>query len=481
MRYSYYYTDRGAHHVPKSGHHWRFSKLQCFTVGVLLGAFTVFMLSSGSADTNPGAQPIHSSSDTQHDPDVSVTALQESSEYDETHAIEEEENIVPEATPKPIEPTITYPLAKRHTIKRGDVLGDVLTKDGIDHQQVASLIKSMKPIYNPRKLKAGQTIEYTLDKVNDSVVLSEMEIDLDKVRYVTVNREIDGVFKAEKKTLPQIYKTSLGKGIIRGSFYESAVQKDVPDGVIMELIKKYSYGVDFQRDIKAGDHFEVMFEKKQTENGITTGYGAIHYANLKLAGKSQEIYRYKNKAGHVAYYHPNGESIVKSLLATPMNGARISSNFGMRKHPVLGYNKMHKGTDFAAPTGTPIYAAGNGVVEFRGRNGGYGNYVRIRHNGKYKTAYAHMSRFGKGIRKGSHVKQGQIIGYVGSTGRSTGPHLHYEVLEHGNQVNPRKKKFNASTKLAGADLKAFQKVVDTTKAQIAKLDIKQGQTLASAE
>lgn len=381
------------------------------------------------------------------------------------------------------EPVIIYPYTKAHTVQSGDVIGTVLDKAAIPPEEVRAAMNAMKKLYNPRNIRVGQTFHYTVDKKRGDAfaTLTGLKLELDKVNSIQLSQIGDGGFIAKKETLPQIYKTSHGKGIIRGSLYKSAAEKDVPDGVIMELMKQYGYAIDFQRDIQAGDGFEVMYEKKQTETGITTGYGAIYYANLTLRGKETPIYRYKDSKGTIAFYHGNGESIVKSLLATPMNGARISSNFGMRKHPVLGYSKMHKGTDFAAPTGTPIYAAGDGTLEVVGTLGGYGKYIRIKHNGTYKTAYAHMSRYAKGMRKGARVKQGQVIGYVGSTGRSTGPHLHYEVIENGVQVNPRKKKFNATTKLAGNELKRFKNFKADTAKQLAAFNAQTERTLAGLE
>jgi murein DD-endopeptidase MepM/ murein hydrolase activator NlpD len=226
-----------------------------------------------------------------------------------------------------------------------------------------------------------------------------------------------------------------------------------------------SYDVDFQRDIQPGDRFELMYERLYTEDGQLVRTGAILYANLILGGKSHAFYRYAPKGGEPDYFDQDGSSIKKALLRTPIDGARVSSLFGSRKNPVLGYTMMHRGIDFAAPTGTPIYAAGDGTIEMRGRNGAYGNYIRIRHNAEYETAYAHMSQFAPHLAHGSRVHQGQIIGYVGSTGRATGPHLHYEVLVRGEQINPVSVRMPSGVKLAGAELERFNKArsrIDTT-------------------
>jgi len=231
------------------------------------------------------------------------------------------------------------------------------------------------------------------------------------------------------------------------------------------MIRAYSYDVDFQRDIQPGDEFQVMYERYFTDGGATARDGDILYAALTLGGKQMELYRYKTRDGIVDYFNRQGESIRKALLRTPIDGARVSSKFGMRRHPVLGFSKMHEGMDFAAPVGTPIYAAGNGVVEDLGPRNGYGNYVRIKHNQQIATAYAHLSKLGEGIRRGGRVQQGDIIGYVGTTGRSTGPHLHYEVLRGGRQINPMAVDMPSGIALEGRELVAFKHHVEETDRQ----------------
>ncbi|HYE49076.1 MAG TPA: M23 family metallopeptidase, partial [Azospirillaceae bacterium] len=253
------------------------------------------------------------------------------------------------------------------------------------------------------------------------------------------------------------------RGTISSSLFEAGSDAGVPYPVLAALMRTYSHDVDFQRELQPGDEFEILYERFVTEDGEFARDGEIHYASLKLSGKRLPLYRHEDADGSVDYFNAKGESIRKALLKTPVDGFRLSSGFGMRRHPVLGYSKMHKGADFAAPAGTPIYAAGNGVVEEAGPKGSYGNYVRIRHNGEISTAYAHMSRFGKSIRRGVRVSQGDVIGYVGSTGRSTGAHLHYEVLKGSKQVNPVSVTMPAGRTLAGRDLKEFQ-------ARMAKLD-----------
>ncbi|MEQ9447172.1 MAG: peptidoglycan DD-metalloendopeptidase family protein, partial [Rhodospirillaceae bacterium] len=224
-----------------------------------------------------------------------------------------------------------------------------------------------------------------------------------------------------------------------------------------DMIRLFSYDVDFQRDIRSNDHFEIMFGQDVTNEGLVVTNGNIEYAAMTLRGETIKIYAFKHSEGETQYYNEEGKGIRKALMRTPINGARLSSSFGRRKHPVLGYTKMHRGVDFAAPRGTPIYAAGDGVIEKRQRWSSFGNYIRIRHGDGFATAYAHMNNFAKGYAVGSRVRQGAVIGYVGTTGRSTGPHLHYEVLRNGTQVNPMQVRFPASKTLDGEELKNFQR------------------------
>jgi murein DD-endopeptidase MepM/ murein hydrolase activator NlpD len=231
----------------------------------------------------------------------------------------------------------------------------------------------------------------------------------------------------------------------------------------MELIRIYSWDIDFQRSIRSGDKFEVLFERIETNSGKLARYGNILYANLKLGKLSNPLYLFKKNNKIYNHFDEKGHSAKKALMRTPINGARLSSGYGTRRHPILGYNKMHRGVDFAAPIGTPILAAGSGTIVFRSRNGAYGNYIRIRHNSLYSTAYAHLSKFNRSLTKGSRVRQGQVIGYVGTTGRSTGAHLHYEILKRGRQTNPRRVKMPSGTRLGGADLHLFKKTKDRLK------------------
>ncbi len=255
------------------------------------------------------------------------------------------------------------------------------------------------------------------------------------------------------------------EGSIHGSLFESAMAHGVPVAMLTEMIKIFSYDVDFQRDIQPDDRFELMFER-----GTDKRYNdaKLLYASMTLSGKEIKLYRYADQQGGVDYYTPAGESAKKALLKTPVDGAKISSGFGMRFHPILHYSTQHKGIDFAVMTGTPVMAAGSGTVDYAGANGSYGIYVRIKHDGSHETAYGHLSRLAKGIRPGTHISQGQVIAYSGSTGRSTGPHLHYEVLVNESQVNPMSVKFQAGRKLAGKELAKFQAIEKQASAELAE-------------
>ncbi len=359
-------------------------------------------------------------------------------------------------------PPIVWPREVEITISSGDRLIDLLTNQGVAHKDAFEIVQQLRKSFDPRKLRSGHSMQMVLDKDDSrrneetAAVLKQMNIRLSAIEEVVVQAAGPGKWQAERIKEKVLSETSHGGGKITSSFYVTARQAGIPDRAIVELIRAYSYDVDFQRDIHAGDALEVMYDKMVTKDGDFVGTGDVLYAELKTRGKSLKLYSFTNSAGVTSYYNEKGENVKKALLRTPIDGARISSGFGMRKHPILGYSKMHRGMDFAAPRGTPIYAAGDGIVDFAGPFGSYGNYVRIRHNGTYSTAYAHTTRFASGIRKGSKVRQGQVIAYVGTTGRSTGPHLHYEILRGNLQVNPAGIKFAGGDKLAGRELAKFQ-------------------------
>ncbi|MEM7024519.1 MAG: peptidoglycan DD-metalloendopeptidase family protein [Pseudomonadota bacterium] len=355
------------------------------------------------------------------------------------------------------------PPVEQITVGRGDTLSKILDRAEIDPAQAYAAVESLRDVYDPRRLKVGQELLITAAAADDGETgrrLVSLALDLDFDHQIRVVRDADGHYSAGKHERAQHRELVLRSGTIDDSLFLSADRADVPRGTTVNMIRLFSWDVDFQRDIRAGDGFEMLFEEVSLEDQADAVRGGdLLYAGLSLSGETLDAFRFEPEPGEVEYFDRTGRSLRKFLLRTPIDGARLSSGFGMRKHPILGYSRMHKGVDFAAPTGTPIYAAGSGRVIQAGRKGGYGNYIRVRHSGEYHTAYAHLSRFAKGIGPGKRVRQGQVIGYVGSTGRSTGPHLHYEVLRNDKQVNPLKVKQPPNTKLAGAVLERFHQEV----------------------
>ncbi|MCF4167023.1 peptidoglycan DD-metalloendopeptidase family protein [Zavarzinia compransoris] len=349
------------------------------------------------------------------------------------------------------------------SVTQGDTLTSILTGAGLSRREAYDTVEALRPLFNPRDLRVGQELSLSLmppaeGEDSEAPRLAELAFDTDVDRRIRLTRGTDGALSAaEERTELTAVPTRIA-ATIDDSLFASASRAGVPASVTTELIRMFSYDIDFQRDIHAGDRFELLVERLQDPDGRTLKWGEILYARMTLRDDNTPIYRYTpSDDGIPDYFNAKGESVRKALLRTPIDGARISSGFGMRRHPVLGYSKMHKGIDFAAPRGTPIYAAGDGTIAKIGRAGSYGNYIRVKHSGKYATAYAHLSRFAKGLKPGSRVRQGQTIGYVGTTGRSTGPHLHYEILADGKQVNPKGVRFQSGRTLGGKELAAFKR------------------------
>lgn len=344
------------------------------------------------------------------------------------------------------------------TIGKGGTLLGALVEAGVERQDAHGAIEALRPVYNPRGLRPGDeiTITFEVPGNEESPVFQGFSLEPNVARTVLTARDQDGAFTATEINAPLTDETLRFEGTITSSLFEAAQAAGLSVRTTAELIRIFSFDVDFQRDIQVNDSFEVLVDRQVTAKGDMVGDPVIRFASMTLSGTRVPLYRFEDSDGFVDYYNEKGQSVRKTLLRTPINGARLSSSFGMRRHPILGYSKMHAGSDFAAPTGTPIYAAGDGVVNFAGRKGGYGNYIQLRHTSEYSTAYAHMSRFASGMKQGARVRQGDVIGYVGTTGRSTGPHLHYEVLKAGRQVNPMSIKFPSGKMLSGKALKAFQ-------------------------
>ncbi len=389
-------------------------------------------------------------------------------------------------------------------VKKGDTLMDILVRSGVPSDEAEQAVSSLAVIYNPRKLRTGQdvTVVFGPPQMDETTTLSgddrsarsvaaaqakapangpflAVRFTPDASRELAVNRGTAGNFSAVElhKDLKPGY--GRGAGVIQSSLFESAQAAGLPPKILAEMIRAFSYDVDFQRDIQAGDSFEILYEKLVDKDGHTVDTGKVVYAQLMLSGTRLTLYHYTTKDGDTDYYNQKGESVRKALLRTPIDGARLSSSFGMRNHPILGYSRMHRGVDFAAPKGTPIYAAGSGVVLSAGRNAGYGNYVEIRHDPEFHTAYGHLSRFGPGIHSGVRVAQGQVIGYVGMTGLATGPHLHYEVIRNDDKVNPLSVNLPSGRKLKGAEFDEFAAAKAKVNATVASLPV--DNKLASSE
>ena len=341
-----------------------------------------------------------------------------------------------------------------HNVSAGETFNNILEKYSVQKKEINEIKKKLIKKVNLNKLNTNQKIEFTIDQKNN--VIREFIFKLSKTEKIYLTRDTETKEFNQKILLTRLSKNIVYKeNVILDSLYRSATQKKVPASIIVEFARIYGFQVDFQRDIRKKDTFQIMYEVFIDDNNKIIETGNILYANLKLSRENNELYFFdkKNNEGH---YDKNGKSVKKALMKTPINGARLSSPFGMRKHPIDGYNKMHKGTDFAAPLGTPIMASGDGVIKKAGWCGGGGNCVVIRHNSSYQTVYAHMSKFANGIRSGVRVKQAQIIGYVGSTGKSTGPHLHYEVIFNGKKINSQKLKLPSGKILKGENRKLFE-------------------------
>jgi murein DD-endopeptidase MepM/ murein hydrolase activator NlpD len=366
----------------------------------------------------------------------------------------------PAAAPSPVE--------RRVQVAKGDTLADILVRAGVSAPEAHDAISAVATLYNPRSLKPGQALTLTFGP-GAGGKLMRLLLPASFDNTVRVERGANESFNAARIALPLTHQVAQASGVIRSSLYEDAVAAGLPAPLVVELIRAFSYDVDFQREIQPGDRFEAAFERDINGADEVVHNGSLVYGALTLSGKTLRIYRYVTRDGRIDYFNAKGESVRKALLRTPVDGARLTSGFGMRINPILGFSMMHKGVDFGAPSGTPIMAAGDGRVDMAGWNGSYGNYVRLKHNTEYSTAYAHMSRIANGIRKDAHVRQGQIIGYIGETGRATGPHLHYEVLVHERQINPLSVKLPTGIKLAGTELAAFLAYAQKTNALLAGL------------
>ena len=325
-----------------------------------------------------------------------------------------------------------------YNIENNDSIGKILRKFKISDNEIQKIIEGLKQ-KKLTNIYAGRELNIVLKKLEDgNNTIINILYPINNTLSVEI-RKNKGKIEIKENILKLIKKEVVIRNTIKNNLYLAATDVGIEPNIIIEFARIYGFEVDFQRDIRKGDTFEIYYEKFLDDNNIVRDTGKIIYAHMNVNNREINLYNFNDK-NEIGYYDISGKSIVKSLMKTPINGARLSSSFGMRKHPILGFNKMHRGTDFAAPTGTPIMASGSGTITRARWCGGGGNCVKIRHNSTYETIYAHMSKFARGIKEGKKVKQGQIIGYVGSTGMSTGPHLHYEVVVNGKKVNSQKLK-----------------------------------------
>ncbi len=356
-------------------------------------------------------------------------------------------------------------------VSRGDTLMAMLVAARVPRNEAHNAITALSKVFKPRDLKPGIAVTVTMKEEQTGAVLRQIALAVDPRRDIIVERENSKRFRAAAIERALATRAVRADGVIRSSLYLAGRRADIPPTILAELIRIFSFDVDFQRDVQPDDSFDLMFDRHFDVSGNAVAEGKIQIAEMVLSGKRVRLYRHHTKNSDIDYFDAKGRSVRKALILTPIDGARISSGYGRRRHPVLGYTKMHRGIDFAAPRGTPIYAAGHGTIEVAGRNGGYGKYIRIRHNGSYKTAYAHLKGYARGVRRGNRVRQGQIIGYVGSTGRSTGPHLHYEILRNGRQMNPKRLNLPSGRKLKDAELKRFFAARDSLEQRYATLPV----------
>ena len=343
-----------------------------------------------------------------------------------------------------------------HKIKKGENLTNIFKSYNIDQKDISKANSKLKKFIKPNKLKMGIILDLVIKKnISGTLNLIKLNLPTSKSINISLDRDINNKFIAKKKITQLFTKLSFSEGIIKKSLYSSAIKNNVDPNIIIEFARLYGFEIDFQRDIRKNDAFQILYETFTDEDGEWYSNGKIIYAYMTVQNRELALYKYETDKLS-GYFDINGKSMEKALMKTPINGARLSSPFGVRKHPILGYNKKHLGTDFAAPLGTPIMASGTGTIVKAQWCGGGGNCIKIKHNSTYSTIYAHLIKFASGIKSKTKVKQGQIIGYVGSTGLSTGPHLHYEVIVNGKKINSQKLNLPSGKILKGEDRKKFE-------------------------
>lgn len=355
----------------------------------------------------------------------------------------------------------------------GETLESAVERAGVPRDEARRAVETLAEAMDTVHIKAGMAFDAAVARPRGErgpARLIGLSLRTGPAQSITLSRTFDGALRLREMEEKIRDEEMVARGEIDGSLYESASRMGADPSLVSEMVKLFSHKVDFDRDLKPGDDFTMIFDRKVTESGRTIETGALEYAAIK----GVQFYRFERSNGDVQYFDETGKNIKGFLLRTPVDNARMTSRFGMRRHPILGYNRMHQGIDFGAGSGTPVFAAGDGVVVEARRWGGYGNWVRIRHSGGFETGYAHLSRFGKGVRAGQRVSQGQVVAYVGSTGASTGPHLHYEIWQHGKRVNPVGAKVPQGTVLAGGELAAFRAQKARIDAMIKRQDAEDG-------
>jgi murein DD-endopeptidase MepM/ murein hydrolase activator NlpD len=358
-----------------------------------------------------------------------------------------------------VRPGLSAPTAVPVKIQPGETFEAAVRRTGVADEEARTIVRTLASVYDTVNIKAGLAFQAVVAQPRGRggpVQLIGLSMQTGPASTLTLSRTFDGALRLRELEEQTRQETTVAQGKMEGSLYQSAVAAGADSRMVSQAAKLFAAKLDFSRDIQPDDEFRLVFNRKVTESGRTIETGELLYAEIGAKGQTTRFYRFDSKNGPAEFFDEQGKNIRGFLLRTPVDGARITSRFGARRHPILGYTRMHQGIDFAASSGTPILSASAGTVVFKGRNGGYGNHIRIRHQGGWETSYSHMSRYAKSLDKGDRVAQGQVIGYVGSTGMSTGPHLHYEVSLNGRKVNPSGAKVPQGNILAGQELAAFK-------------------------
>ena len=371
-------------------------------------------------------------------------------------------------------PGLTTPQSVPMKIQSGETFEAAVRRTGVAPEEARTIVKALAQAFDTVHIKAGLAFQAAIAHPRGRggpAQLVGLSMQTGPASAITLSRSFDGALRLRELEEKVSDETTVAQGTMNGSLYESALKAGADARMVSEAAKLFSHKLDFSRDIKPGDNFTMVFDRKVTETGRTVEMGQLLYAEIGAKGQTTKFYRY-DAGGHSDFFDELGKNIKGFLLKTPVDAVRVSSGFGMRLHPILGYTRMHPGIDFAAPTGTPVYAAGDGVIEEKHWAGGYGNWLKIKHQGGWETGYGHLSAYAAGLHPGQQVHQGQLVAYVGSTGLSTGPHLHYEVINKGAKIDPRAAKVPSGTVLAGRELVAFNAQRGHIDTLIAKADKK---------